>query len=106
MRKLIITEEQERKLIEILNEEIYQMPVDRKANKPYCVNPEKVLIVKNFLDKGFTAHDYEKIGADGMPSVIKIISMNASITSSRKLYSPSLTDFRICSATGTRGTRS
>lgn len=78
MRKIIITEEQEKNLIEILKEEIYQMPVDKKANKPYCVNPEKVLIVKNFLDKGFSHHDYEKIGPDGMPLIIKIISMNAS----------------------------
>ena len=47
-------------------------------NKPYCVNPEKVLIVKKFLDKGFSAHDYEKIGSNGLPVKIKVISMNAS----------------------------
>ena len=54
------------------------MPVSKKANKPFCINPEKVLIVKKFLDKGFKAHDYEKIGNSGMPIKIKIISMNAS----------------------------
>lgn len=78
MRKLIITEEQAQILSQMLKEEIYQMPVDKKANKPYCINPEKVLIVKNFLDKGFTAHDYEKIGENGMPTTIKVVSMNAS----------------------------
>lgn len=54
------------------------MPVDKKMNKPYCVNPEKVLIVKKFLDKGFSAHDYEKIGSNGLPCKIKVFSMNAS----------------------------
>ena len=79
MRRFIITEEQESKIIQRLKEEkeIYQMPVDKKANKPYCINPEKVLIVKNFLDRGFTPHDYQKIGADGMPVTIKVVSMNA-----------------------------
>lgn len=79
MRRLIISEEQEKILAKFLKEEkeIYQMPVDKKANKPYCINPEKVLIVKNFLDKSFSPHDYEKIGADGMPVTIKVISMNA-----------------------------
>ena len=77
MRRLIITEEQERELAQMLKEEAYQMPVDTKTNKPYCINPEKVLIVKKFLDKGFTSHDYQKIGPDGMPMTIKVVSMNA-----------------------------
>lgn len=77
MKKIILNEKQERILAEVLNEEIYQMPIDKKANKPYCVNPEKVLIVKKFLDKTFTAHDYETIGNEGMPVKIKIISMNS-----------------------------
>lgn len=54
------------------------MPVDKKMNKPYCINPEKVLIVKKFLDKTFTAHDFEKIGSNGMPIITKVFSMNAS----------------------------
>ena len=78
MRKFIINEEQEKELIKRLNEEVYQMPVDKKANKPYCINPEKVLIVKKFLDKTFTPHDYEKIGSNGLPIKIKVVSMNAS----------------------------
>lgn len=78
MKKLIINEQQEKELIRILNEEAYQMPVSKKSNKPYCINPDNVLIVKKFLDNGFTQHDYENIGADGMPCKIKIVSMNAS----------------------------
>lgn len=78
MRKFVINEKQEKELIKRLNEETYQMPVDKKANKPYCINPEKVLIVKKFLDKTFTPHDYEKIGSNGFPIKIKVVSMNAS----------------------------
>ena len=78
MKKIIISETQEKILAQLLKEGIYQMPVDKKMNKPYCVNPEKVLIVKKFLDKGFSAHDYEKIGSNGLPCIIKVFSMNAS----------------------------
>lgn len=78
MKKLIISEKQEKEIINLLNEEIYNMPVDKKMNKPYCINPEKVLIVKNFLDKTFSHHDYEQVGKNGLPTVIKIISMKAS----------------------------
>ena len=78
MKRFIINETQEKYLAQLLKEEAYTMPVNKKMNKPYCVNPEKVLIVKKFLDKTFTAHDYEKVGADGLPTKIKIIAMNAS----------------------------
>lgn len=78
MKKIILTENQEKLLKHLLFEGIYQMPVDKKMNKPYCVNPEKVLIVKKFLDKSFSPHDYEKIGSNGLPTKIKIFSMNAS----------------------------
>ena len=78
MKRFIISETQEKELRRILNEETYQMPVDKKMNAPFCINPDKVLIVKKFLDKGFTPHDYEKIGPNGFPKKIKVISMNAS----------------------------
>lgn len=77
-RRFIINEEQEKELIRRINEEVYQMPVDKKMNKPYCINPEKVLIVKKFLDKTFKVHDFEKIGSNGMPIITKVFSMNAS----------------------------
>ena len=78
MIKFVINKKQAKALIKRLNEEIYQMPVDKKANKPYCINPDKVLIVKKFLDKTFQPHDYEKIGSNGMPVKMKVVSMNAS----------------------------
>ena len=77
MKKLIINESQEEYLAKQIAEEKYQMPVPKKANKPYCVNPEKVLIVKKFLDSTFTPHDYEKVGANGLPEIVKVVSMNA-----------------------------
>lgn len=81
MKKIILSESQSRQLAKILNEsetQVQQMPVDKKMNKPYFVNPEKVKVVKKFLDNGFTAHDFERVGSDGFPEKIKIITMNAS----------------------------
>ena len=52
MKKIILGEEQSKKLANILKEcdkEVYKMPVDKKVNKPYCIDPEKVLIVKKYL---------------------------------------------------------
>lgn len=63
MKKLIISEEQEKKLIDILSEEkkAEQMPVDKKMNKPFCIDPEKVLIVKKHLDKRFKPCKYTTV---------------------------------------------
>ena len=54
MRKIILTESQSEALAKKLNEEmtVQQMPVDKKMNKPYCIDPEKVRVVKKFLDDG------------------------------------------------------
>jgi len=81
MKKIILSESQSRQLAKILKEsetQVQQMPVDKKMNKPYFVNPDKVKVVKKFLDNGFTAHDFERVGANGFPEKIKIITMNAS----------------------------
>lgn len=81
MKKIILSESQSKKLASILKEEetqVQQMPVEKKMNKPYCINPDKVLAVKKYLDNGFTAHDFERVGANGYPEKIKIITMNAS----------------------------
>ena len=78
MRKVIITEKQEKILAKKLNEEIFQMPVDKKMNKPYCINPEKVNIVKNFLDKNFQKGNIENIGNNGLPQKIRIAAMMSS----------------------------
>ena len=77
MRKIIITEEQERNLIDILKEE--QMPVPKKMNKPYCVDPNKVLVVKKFLDDTFQKRgNIERIGADGLREMVPIVSIISS----------------------------
>ena len=81
MKKIILSESQSKRLASILREsetQVQQMPVDKKMNKPYYIDPEKVKVVKKYLDDGFTAHDYEKVGQNGYPCKIKIISMNAS----------------------------
>ena len=80
MKQIILSESQSRTLAKLIKEcgLVQQMPVDKKMNKPYFVDPEKVKVVKKFLDKGFTAHDFEKVGENGFPKKIKIITMNAS----------------------------
>lgn len=82
MKKIILTERLSKKIASIISEGNYiqvgKMPVDKKENKPFYIDPEKVKIVKNYLDKGFTPHDFERVGADGYPEKIKIITMNAS----------------------------
>ena len=81
MKNIILSESQSKKLAEmLLNEEekqVQSMPVDKKMNKPFYINPDKVLIVKKYLDKGFSAQDFEDVGPDGYPRIRKIISMNA-----------------------------
>lgn len=74
MKKLLISEEQEKKLIELLSESdetVQQMPIDKKMNKPYCIDPDKVLVVKRHLDKRFKPCKYTKL-VGGRPKTIKI----------------------------------
>ena len=93
--KLVINETQADYIAEKINEETYQMPVPKQANKPYCINPEKVLIVKKFLDKTFSPHDYERV-ENGYPAKIKIVSMNSSLGEPLKyMYKEQLLDLLI-----------
>lgn len=79
MRKLIITKEQAERLKSyFINEEISQMPVPKKANKPYVISPEKVTIVQRFLDNNFKKGNYEDIGPDGFPQKTPIVGMLSS----------------------------
>ena len=75
MRRVIISEEQEKVLIKKLNEDTYQMPVPKKTGKPYTVNPEKVLIVKKYLDNNFKKGFAEFVGNNGYVNKIRVISM-------------------------------
>jgi hypothetical protein len=76
MKKLLINEIQEgiikKRLKESLDCDI------KKASKPYVINPEKVLIVKRFLDNGFRKGQYEAIGNDGFPHITPIFAMMSS----------------------------
>ena len=78
MKKIIITENQKEHLLKLLSEDVQQMPVPPKANKPYTISPEKVLIVKKFLDTTFPKRgSIERIGADGLKETVPIASIVA-----------------------------
>ena len=71
-KNIIITEAQEEALIHLLNKDT------TKQGKPYTVNPEKVLIVKQFLDKNFKRGNIENIGDNGMPCKVNIVGLLSS----------------------------
>ena len=51
------------------------MPVDKKMNKPYTINPDKVLVVKKFLDGNFQKGNAEFIGNNGRLAKVRTISI-------------------------------
>lgn len=96
MKRVIITEEQEKNLARILNEEIQQIPVPKSTGKPYTIDPDKVLVVKKFLDNNFKKGNLERIGANGMPEKVRIVTMFASNGEPLKsLYEEDLQDLLI-----------
>ena len=100
MKNVIITEEQERKLISLLKEDsdvqIQKMPVPKSTGKPYSIDPDKVLVVKKFLDNNFKKGNLERIGANGMPEKVRIVSMFSSTGEPLKsLYEQDLQDLLI-----------
>lgn len=95
-KKFIISEKQEKELIKILKEEkdLQQMPVDKKMNKPYCINPEQVLIVKKHLDKNFQKAKYSKIGQNGRPEIVDVAAMHDGLGNILKyMYKEQLKDY-------------
>ena len=91
MKKIILSESQSIQLAKMLNEEnvqVQQMPVDKKMNKPYTIDPEKVLVVKKYLNSGFSVKDYEDVGPNGYRERQKIIFMNASNGQPLKMMYP------------------
>lgn len=56
MKKIILTEKQEQQLMEFLILE-----------KTYPINPNKVLIVKKYLDKNFKKGTLSEFGTNGLP---------------------------------------
>lgn len=77
-RKLIITKKQTKYLVDKLLSEEINLPTPSEASKPYFISPEKVLIVKRFLDQNFTKGNYEIVGSNGFPQKQKIVGMKSS----------------------------
>ena len=65
--KLILTEKQ------VAN--LYRMMLQEEMSKQYSYSPEKVLIVKKYLDDNFKRGNIEGMGNDGMPSNTCIVAM-------------------------------
>lgn len=64
MKKLIITEKQEQKLLEYLVME-----------NRYPIEPNKVLIVKNYLDKNFKRGNISEFGDNGLPTNTPVVGL-------------------------------
>ena len=76
MKKLIITEEQAKALYNVISQND-QEKLPEKAG-PFYINPEKVLIVKKYLDTNFKIGNIEKLGPDGFPERTRIAGMISS----------------------------
>jgi hypothetical protein len=74
MKTILINEGQVKKLRSAIKED-YEL---KQESKPFVVNPDKVLIVKRYLDNGFRKGDYECVGDDGFPQKTPIFSMMSS----------------------------
>ena len=95
-KRIIINEEQEKKLVRLIREEkeAQNMPVPDKSNKPYCIDPEKVLIVKKHLDGRFGKKKMSTVGNDGRPCLVKIVTMKDDFGNDLKsMYMEQLKDY-------------
>lgn len=61
-----------------LTEEQVKYINERKNMSKWCVDPQKVLLVKRYLDKGFKRANMTGIGDDGYPKDVKIVTMLSS----------------------------
>lgn len=81
--KIILTESQ---LNALIREESVRYPVD----------PQKVLVVKNYLDKYFEPAKCSVVGEDGMPGALTIIIMRGEDGNElQRLYKEDLVDLLI-----------
>ena len=73
MKRLIITEEQAHALSNIIG----QNQPDKMPEKtgPYTIDPEKVLLVKKYLNTYFSRGNIETVGPDGFPAKTRIATM-------------------------------
>lgn len=63
-KKIILTETQERKLVNYIIKEM-----------TYTIEPNKVLLVKKYLDKNFQKGKLDKFGDNGMPTSMPVVGM-------------------------------
>lgn len=66
VKRIYITESQYNELKNRLSEDI---------NGKYFIDPEKVLIVKNYLDKNFVKASIPCMGSDGYPTVLPVVGL-------------------------------
>jgi hypothetical protein len=76
MKKLIITEEQVKALSNAIRPNNQEKLPEKSG--PYIVDPEKVLLVKKYLDSTFKRGEIENIGPDGFPTRTRIVGMLSS----------------------------
>lgn len=99
MKKIIITEEQENKIKDMLNngnKSIVKISTPNKGNKTYVINTDKVLLIKRFLDSNFKMGKLENIGSDGLKKDTRIFSIMSSTGESLKnLYEEDVCDLLI-----------
>ena len=69
-----------------LTEEQVKYINERKSIPKWCVDPQKVLLVKRYLDKGFKRANMTGIGDDGY-RILKNGDTPAQISSGRFFYS-------------------
>ena len=65
-KKIYVTEEQFKKLVNLMNEDI---------NSEFAVDPEKVNIIKKFLDNNFMKGGMPCMGEDGYPMTYPMVTM-------------------------------
>lgn len=87
--KLIVNEKQAKKLLQMMYEE--------EVAKQYSYSPEKVLIVKDYLDKNFKKGNFEGVGGDGLPSNTPIVVLINTQTGNpaKNLYDYQLLDLLV-----------
>ena len=76
MKRLIITEEQLKALSNAIRPNSQNELPDKAG--PYVIDPEKVLLVKKYLDTNFHKGTIENIGPDGFPAKLRIAGMLSS----------------------------
>ena len=74
-KKIILSEAQLKDITKALLMENLGL---KKVSKPYTISPDKVLIVKRYLDSSFKKGSYENIGANGFPRKERIVAMLSS----------------------------